>query len=501
MTDDADFSRPIAAAMALGDHAEGRYDFFKKKVLLTGETGTLASDNGAEIARDTLMLLIRMWPNVVVSLPQECEDLESELKELAKDLDPVVPVSFQRHFDAYEQFDAILSIGTLARTDLPWTVINSHGWLARISSGSSNLPPQCDQANPVGALAAACLGVDDVFKRLVKLHPDRGELLDNVSFSLWAYSMIGDPGPELPAEVAADLFMVGAGAIGNGTAHLLSRLPISGRASIIDKQAYRIENWGTCLCLRRSDAGSGSGEGTDKAEVLADLLKSKMDAKPYRIDIAEALSRLGSELPYPKIVLGGLDDIDARHAVQKLWPDVVIDGAIGGDFSCQVSCHPWGEDVACQMCLFRHAQRHERAEAAQSRITGLSEDVCLNAEAVVTNDDVRNAPVEKQEWLSKQVGKKVCSVIAEAFAQQISIEALPKGFAPSVAFVACFSSCMIVTELLRYLMTGKSAVQPRWQFNLLWGPGRGEDYPQRRRPDCFCVEYAGKINTVRSVRF
>ena len=44
---------------------------------------------------------------------------------------------------------------------------------------------------------------------------------------------------------------------------------------------------------------------------------------------------------YPAVVVNGLDNIDVRHEVQRaLWPDIVIDGAIG-DFSYQVSSHPW----------------------------------------------------------------------------------------------------------------------------------------------------------------
>ena len=97
-------------------------------------------------------------------------------------------------------YDAILSVGVAARSALPWTVINSNGWLARVSSGPSSLPRKCDLANPVGALAAACCGVSEVFKRLIALRAQRGELLDGISFSLWSYSPTDDPGPPLPAE-------------------------------------------------------------------------------------------------------------------------------------------------------------------------------------------------------------------------------------------------------------------------------------------------------------
>ena len=58
----------------------------------------------------------------------------------------------------------------------------------------------------------------------------------------------------------------------------------------------------------------------------------------------------------PMAVLNGLDNIPGRHQVQRtLWPDVIVDGAIG-DFTCQVSRHPWPDDIACLICLFQGAR-------------------------------------------------------------------------------------------------------------------------------------------------
>ena len=91
------------------------------------------------------------------------------------------------HVDDLGLFDAILSVGTAVKPGLPWTTINSNGWLARVSSGTRGLPADVAMENPVGALAAASLGVGEVFKRLIKLKPERGEMLDGFSFSLRSY--------------------------------------------------------------------------------------------------------------------------------------------------------------------------------------------------------------------------------------------------------------------------------------------------------------------------
>lgn len=489
------YSRPLAAAAALGADAEDHHRFLDKKVLLTGEESLLQTVNGAEIARAALLLLIRISADVTVGLPAACGELRAELEAAVRRLAPKMTVRFLDEEPGLRSYDAILSVGTRARDDMRSTVINSNGWTARVSSGGQSLSAECNQANPVGALAAACLGVAEVFKRLIRLRPSKGELLDGISYSLWTYRAGDeDPGPELPNEMPVSLLLAGAGAIGNGTAYLISRLPIAGSVTVVDKQVYGPENWGTSICIGADDIGEG------KAKVLAFLLPDRLKPQPRHAELAAVGAELGGALPYPAIVLGGLDNIDARHEIQKLWPDLVIDGAIGSDFSCQASCHPWGEDVACLVCLFVHARSGERAEVVASRATGLPEDVCRDPDAIITEEHVQAAPAEKRPWLSQQVGRRICSVTPEAVARLLSEEVQRDGFTPSVPFVACYSSCMVVTELVRYLMTGRTSLEPRYQLNLLWGPQRGSDYPQARRHNCMCVERGHNIERVRASR-
>jgi hypothetical protein len=130
----------------------------------------------------------------------------------------------------------------------------------------------------------------------------------------------------------------------------------------------------------------------------------------------------------------------------------------------------------------------------------LSEAVSADPEAIITDEHVRTAPEDKRLWLSQQVGKKVCSVTPAAISRQLTTEPQRFGFAPSVPFVACYSSCMVVTELVRYIMTGSTLPKPRWQMNVLWGPHRGVDYPEQRHPNCTCVSRVKNIELVRSAR-
>lgn len=494
MSEDVYYSRPRATAARLGELAEDRHRFLDKSVLVTGEPAILATANGRECLLASLRLLVRVCRNVFVALPSPNRVLTSEGRQICDAITWDQPVVFLGDCGDLASYDAILSVGAAARPELPWTVINSNGWLARVSSGSTDLPADCTQTNPIGALAAASLGVCDVFKRLLRLRPSRGKLLDGTSFSLFTYgSGESDLGPVLPEQLTVELLLVGAGAIGNGVIYLLSRLPLSGRAWVVDAQAFGPENLGTCLLIGPAEVGKS------KALLAAEVLNSnKLEANAFHGDLATFMARLGNAVPFPPVVLGCLDDIPVRHALQQMWADLIIDGAIG-DFGCQVSRHPWERDVACLICLFRELPG-EPAEQLASRASGLSPARVQQASTLVTAEDVRLASSDQRDWLRAQQGRRVCSVVQEAVALQLSIDQQRRGFEPSVPFVACLSASMVVAELVKFAASWPSDLEPRFQFDVLHGPALGQPLPQQRRPDCLCVTRRRNIEAWRRQR-
>lgn len=373
---------------------------------------------------------------------------------------------------------AVLSVGTKAHPELPWTTINSNGFVARVTSGAADIPTECDINNPMGALAAACLGVGEVFKRLIRLRSERGEMLNGSSFSLRNYAeSTSDYGPQIPETLAHGLLVVGAGAIGNGIVHLISRLPFTGKITVVDREKYGPENLGTCILLTPDDLKKS------KAISLATTLeRAGARAEGFVGTFERYLSDLRQ---YPAVVVNGLDNIDVRHEVQRaLWPDVVIDGAIG-DFTCQVSRHPWPDDIACLICLFQRSGGRP-AEELQSEATGLSMSRLEDPTSLVMEADVEAAPPDKRDVLRSHLGHSVCSVVQHAVAQKVSEEQQEDNFEPSVPFVACFSACMVMTETLAHLCGWKSKLEPRFQFDFLLGPAFGLELPQARRQNCVC---------------
>ena len=489
---DIRFSRPLAAAARLGDQAAERHLFIEKRVLVTGEQEVLGSPNGRACLLYSLQLLIRFCRDISVVLPPQLSEIHEACHQT---LDPLVfggAISYLPAVEDYGQFDAVLSVGTAAKPELPWTVINSNGWLARVSSGASILAAECAQTNPIGAMAAACLGSADVFKRLVRLRPGRGHVFDGLSFSLQTYQVSDDPGPPLPSRLTTNLLLVGAGAIGNGVALLLQALPIEGGITIVDAQEYGPENLATCVMIGPQHVGMS------KAHVLAASLPPRIVAHPCSGALSEFTHHLGQEVPFPAVVLGAVDNIETRYEIQRLYADLTIDGAIG-DFGCQVSRHSWDGDEACLMCLFQHPTS-ELAEQVGSRLTGLPVHRILDGLSSVTQADILSAPEERREDLRPWVGRKVCAVVSHVLVQQLSQERQRDGFHPSVPFAACFSASMMAAELLKHLASAPTLLETRFQLDMLRGPAHGQMLPQARREDCLCVTRRRSIEKLRGAR-
>ncbi len=492
MTKDLAFSRPVLTADRLGDAAEDRHRFLDKHVLLRGEEDALRMQNGRLCMTASLSLLHRICRNVTLELPRS-SDLARELQALLERTQFGAARVVATAAAEFEAYDAILSVGATVRRDLPWTTINCNGWLARVSSGPSSLPKECSQTNPVSALAAASLGVAEVFKRLIALKPERGGLLDSTTFSLLNYAAgEADAGPDLPREINIDALLVGAGAIGNGVLFLLAHLPVVGSLQVVDNQEYGEENLGTCLLIGPGDVGLG------KAAFAEKLLLPKLRVRGYRESVEDTGKRISAGDPMPEVAIGCLDNIPARHALQGLWANLTIDGAIG-DFAAQVNRHPWGEQVACLRCLFP-LPTGESAEIVASRATGLATNRTQEAGSEITEADVLAAPKERQAWLRERIGRKVCAVVEEAMAQRISTDHLREGFEPSVPFVASMSASLIVAEWLKHILRIHSTLAPRFQMDLFRGPAAGLEFPQDRRADCICVTRRKNIELLREHR-
>ncbi|MBI3894360.1 MAG: hypothetical protein HY313_00365 [Acidobacteria bacterium] len=493
---DLAYSRPRATAARLAAYAAEAHRFTEKTVLLTGDAETLATSNGTLCLLDALRLLLRTVKHLHVHVPPQCSALLASVEALACKLEFGTPIVFLEDIPQWQRCDAILSVGWRVRPELPWTAVNSNGWVARVSSGSALLPPECDQHNPVGALGAASFGVSEVFKRLVGLRPERGSMFDRMQFSFYDYSV--DPsnlGPILLPELhLPPTLLAGGGAIGNGIALLVSQFNLIGKIWVLDRQAFGPENLGTCVML------GPNGVESLKAEYLSAELcdPGRLHAIPLTGEIAAVKHAFGRTVPFPVLVLAGFDNVSARHRLQELWPDWLIDGGIS-DFGVQVSAHYWGRSVGCLKCQFVEEVHTDHTTLA-AELTGLRPERLASPEDVIRSEDVEAAPSERREQLQRNVGKKICSVVSEAAIKSISSAGARNRFSPSVPFVACASAALVFSKALRLLLEGRDDAPPRFVFDILTGPAGGVELFEKAKATCDCVRRASIIERWRQER-
>lgn len=495
------FSRPLAVAHTLSGRALTAADVKAKRVVLTGDGSVLSSENGRLVLLDSLRLLLRVAGNLTILLPASAAGLEKDVESIASAASLLCKVEIMRapNEHALHAADAILNVGFSGRSTLPWTCINSNGWIVRVASTGAALPCDVAQANPISALGAASSGVAEVFKRIVGIANDIAPPLDPCEFSLFEYSAHFDsPGPPLPKVLhLPNTLMAGGGAIGNGIALLLSQLPLHGRVHIVDKQPYGDENFGTCVLL--NDHG---WIGEDKAPRLAEWLKenSSLEVTGERSLINTALAGEKLQALSPELVIDGLDDVGARHDVQLAWPTLLLDGGIS-DIGFAVVQHRLDDrGLACLRCTFELPQVDHRAQ--QQAWTGLTLESLGNIDRVLTDEDILRADSEKRAWLEEQrrLGKTICSMINEARLAALGVK-VEEGFRPSVPFVATASAVLVVAELIKALMFPQRAYPQTFTVgNIFLGFDSAAALNQYAAPSCECVTHRRLIERLRARR-
>src|SRR5207244_1664674 len=120
--------------------------------------------------------------------------------------------------------------------------------------------------------------------------------------------------------------------------------------------------------------------------------------------------RLHYGLRVPLIVVNGLDNVETRHSVQRLWPEVLVDMAAGGLTSQVILKARQSHGVCLLRALDRPAQEVGWTERL-ARETGLPiERILEGLTTAITEADVAQAPEDKRAGLerAREKGQLVC---------------------------------------------------------------------------------------------
>ena len=338
----------------------------------------------------------------------------------------------------------------------------SDGWTGKIdTTGACWRATAFTIANPVGALTAAALAAGEAFLRLI------GVGRPPLSFELSAWTgdcgLLGSlpDGPRLPAIPPIDALLVGCGNVMNGWAVAGRALQLTGHARVVDRQSLGEENLGPYALARRDMVGQS------KTALLADHLQPLIAVKRYDEELDLFVPRITRwHLPLPALVINGLDEVEPRHVVQRLWPDVLVDMAAGGTTS-QVIVHKRGDAGQCLLGAFAVPGSELSYTRRIEAVTGLRRQRFLSEfTTTVTAEDVAQAPPEHRTRLQAAAdsGQLLCGYINQA---SLNAASTGEDFAAAAPFVGALTGARAAAITVA-LLTGCDVPSGlRWQYDFL----------------------------------
>lgn len=343
-------------------------------------------------------------------------------------------------------------------------------------------------ASGLGSVSTAAALAGEVFKEAAGVSGIRGRRPRSRPFCPVSLNARPEDGPDLPPDWRIDGALAGLGAIGTGTALILSLLPIAGRLLLIDRQVIAIENLGTYSLGGIADVEARRPKTAVAAEVLGDFTTRCFDG-----DVAELSARIdGGIEAWPQVVLAGLDSPDARRDLQQVWPDLLIDGATGDTMA---GLHEVvGGGRPCMECLFPAATRSTAVEALATA-TGLPLDIAAQGSLVLSEEHLDGLAAERRDRLRPHVGREICGL-----ARALGLTDLDDDdYQPAVPFVSLTAATLVVGRLIARSV----GMQPRTnvaQFDVLAGPHLMSRMHRRGVAGCRCDVRRSTISRVRALR-
>jgi hypothetical protein len=392
--------------------------------------------------------------------------------------------------------EVILAVGSCQPLGEAVVSAGSDGWDVFLSP--SGVVPVGERFNPVGAYAAACIAVGEVWKRLLFPHREMFEgrpivpLSSPLVFSTFTYrAFASEPNP--PIDSALDLCrltMIGLGAGGGATAFTLASLPnVKGLINLIEPDSIVDTNLNRYVFSDLCDAARGK----TKVQVVEEFLGrfTGLTVRPFPKAFGEVASSLAME-DYRHIV-AAVHSREARREVQYETPYVLWDGGASedgeffiwrlvlGSTECMWCKHPPGEgDVeqqkAAQLAKLLGLNAETWLRKLRDNEPFGSEEVSAirrSLEGQELSFDLPSAGQRFGDWEASQCGRLRFPEVDEE---------IPVPFAPVMAGV------LLAGEIIKeHAFPG--AVLNSYYWNTLVGQFMQRNRPWRRlpRPDCsFC---------------
>lgn len=311
-----------------------------------------------------IRLIARFYPFIsLCPLENGCEEILSSSKKLSRLINPKIAIS--QKLSAATDVIVIGKTTISVRANQKILYVGSNGWIARlsrhkpVSSGNSD--------NPIGAGMAACLAAANIFRGIFTSAAFDDEL------TLSALDL--DPTSTTPLNPSIDklkigqVFLIGAGAIGNGFLWGLRNSKLSGSIVVVEHDAIDLGNLQRYVLTARKD------EKKLKATLVEDLFRDhrsiSVNCVPNKWE--EYLDTLPEDSWRFEKVVVALDSANDRIGVQASLPQWVVNGwTQQGEIG--VSRHTFLGEEACMACLYMPQGEAPHQDEIIAEALGFSKD-------------------------------------------------------------------------------------------------------------------------------
>jgi len=327
----------------------GSGEYQKARCALVISEDAVASFAGQVMLRVAANLLSRWCRRVTVVLPST--DTESAVGLGVGNLGEVV-LAQMRDADPFGNFnlsdqlpmDAPLKLcighGPSEVSDPASVCINASGWLASISIGRAIPLEPSEVRNPLGAIAAACLGIAQLFKIAVQM--PRASYLRAGIFDVFSLAWLSTvpQGRRWPESLdIGRILMVGAGSVGSSAVYSMHLAGLAGSLTIVDNDDTKIENFNRSPIFGQKTLGEPKSAAT-----AAFLSSSTLSPTPVVLWWDEFLKQHGRAAVDFDVWLPLANDFDVRRSMQHNVPPLLIHASTTANWGVNHARHIPGRD-------------------------------------------------------------------------------------------------------------------------------------------------------------
>jgi len=315
---------------------EGR-GYQQSHVALVLDDAWSLTASGLVMLEVTAALLAR-WCRQVTIVGRPSANVDLAIASM-RDADPFGV--FHRSNRTPQDTSLVLRIGGVGEpTDVR---IDAAGWTAAFGRGDEHPRVGVETTHTLGAVAAACFGVAEVFRRAVGFAPFDGTRIFDL-FTL-AFTDVPSRGPE-PGRHLGDVLLIGAGAVGSAMAYVVARAGFKGRFLVIDFDRVKVENF------NRSPVFAVSTHNELKADAVAACLQaSGSEAESFPGDW-EAFVKAGRIDDYRSFTwVPVANERGVRRSVQSNLPPRSVHASTSTNWGVNFGRHLLPSD-GCLLCRF-----------------------------------------------------------------------------------------------------------------------------------------------------